>query len=609
VCAAIVLASALAARALSGFRFFEVLDHKGQDLHFVVRGAQPTRNIVLVTADDKALREFSELRMFWHLYYAQAIKAASEAGAKVIALDVAFGVPVEKWEPDYDRTLGEAVATSAAPVVCGFVAGLDSTQNGSIPINMFSAALGLSAFVNLSADPDDFIRRQELIEAPSKDPAEMPHRSMGLKIAEKYLGADAVYQNGKLSLAGHPIPIASDRSIIINFAGAPGVFPRVSLADFIAAARAGNKQQLRDWVAGKAVLIGPYSDTTLEDRSDTPFYSALGGQRWTTPGVEIHASTLRTILERDYILPVPEWLRFTALLAIGAATIGIATGLATGPAIAWGFVELIVMLTGTHLLFLAGRILYTWELMAAATICLIGSIIYRFSTAEKRRDLFRKAVSLFVGKQLAGSIDSTEDIELSGKRLNVTILFTDIRGFTAFSEKLCDEQGPEALVKLLNEYMSQMVAIIVRYGGQVNKFIGDGILAIFSDDDEGAVPGDHAIRAVRCANEMVTAPSQFSTGSGIHTGIAIVGNIGSADKMEYTVLGDTVNLASRLESLNKEHHTKLLMSEATQVALHDQVETVHLAAVPVRGKTAPINLFTVASLVAPAETSKAVVNA
>ncbi len=95
-------------------------------------------------------------------------------------------------------------------------------------------------------------------------------------------------------------------------------------------------------------------------------------------------------------------------------------------------------------------------------------------------------MALFVGKQLASSLDETEAIALSGKRLDVTILFTDIRGFTAFTEEVCDEQGPEVVVQLLNEYMAMMCGIIVAFHGHVNKFIGDGILAVFSDEDEGA---------------------------------------------------------------------------------------------------------------------------
>jgi adenylate cyclase len=131
----------------------------------------------------------------------------------------------------------------------------------------------------------------------------------------------------------------------------------------------------------------------------------------------------------------------------------------------------------------------------------------------------------------------------------------------------------------------------------VNKFIGDGILAVFSDDDEGARPGDHAYRAVVCATEMVTAPSQFNTGSGLHSGEVVIGNVGSSDKMEFTVLGDTVNLASRLESLNKEHKTKLLLSEATLETMGGAIDTLYLGEVAVRGKSVPMKLYTVTSLV------------
>jgi adenylate cyclase len=278
--------------------------------------------------------------------------------------------------------------------------------------------------------------------------------------------------------------------------------------------------------------------------------------------------------------------------------------LAASRAAAFMLLVIVSLLAATHLLFLGDILLSTSEILLATFICLVASVVYRFATEQTRGNLFHRAVSLFVGEQLATSLEESNAIGLTGKRMEMTILFTDIRGFTAFTEQVSEEQGPEVVVQMLNEYLALMVGIIVMYQGHVNKFIGDGILAVFSDDDEGVTSGDHALRAVRCATRMVTARSQFQTGAGIHTGPAVVGNVGSAAKMEFTVLGDTVNLASRLESLNKEHHTKLLMTGATQSRLGSEVETLHLGQAPVRGKALPIELYTVASLVV-----KAAVNA
>jgi adenylate cyclase len=607
-CAVLAVGSALGAFLLSDIRFFRILNLKAYDAHFIVRdflrGRPIISNIVLLTADKKAMDSFPELRVFWNQHYANAIRAAGQAGAKVIALDLAFGVPIDQWQPGADELLAGAISTSPVPVVVGYVSELNSNQQSqSIPVNMMAAALGLGAFANLTSDDDDFIRNQELMEAPSANPADPPFaRSLAMRTVEKYIGTDAQFQKGQLVLKGHAITISPRRSVAINYAGPPNTFPSVSLADFEAAAQAGNVDQLRKWVKGKIVLVGA---DFVDDRFDTPFYTLFSGSKWTMPGVEIHANTVRTLLTGSYLIPAPQWALALALLLTTTLTVAIVTRFAAGRAVSFVLLEVVAILVATHLAFEWGIILSTSEVLLAASVSLIASLVYRYATEETRGNLFHRAVSLFVGKQVASSLEeSSEAIALSGKRMEVTILFTDIRGFTAFTEQVSEEQGPEVVVQLLNEYMAMMVGIIVMYRGHVNKFIGDGILAVFSDDDEGAEPGDHALRAVRCATRMVTARSRFETGAGIHTGPAVVGNVGSADKMEYTVLGDTVNLASRLESLNKEHHTKLLMTGTTEGRLGSQVETSHLGQAPVRGKALPVELYTVTSLVV-----KAAVNA
>ena len=605
ICASIAAGSAIGAALLSNFRFFELLNFKSLDAHFILRGRMPPApNIVLILADQKTLDQRAfDLRMFWHPFYADAIRAAGHGGAKVIGLDVAFGVPVDKWEPDYDRLLTAAVINSSAPVVCGFVEAFNSNPLAqTVPINLLSASLGLAGFSNLTVDSaDDFVRRQELIEAPSRNPADAPpSHSFAMRVVEKYLGTEAEFHDGRLTLAGDSIPIdANSRSILIREANPPSrpdavSVQSVSLVDVVNAERAGSIAELKRWFDGKIVLIGT---DTVDDRYPTPFFTPLSGIKWTTAGVEIQAGTIRTLLDRKYLLDVSGSARSLALIDAALAASVVVYALPAWSATVWIGLELLAIFGIADLLFRSGLILSTSETMIAALGSAGLTIVYRMFTAEQRGNLFHRAFSLFVGKEVARSLDESADIRLSGKRLNLTIMFTDIRGFTAYTEQVCDEKGPEVVVETLNQYMATMVGIIVKHHGRANKFIGDGILGIFSDEDEHAVSGDHALRAVRCALEIVTAPSQFQTGCGVHTGLAVVGNVGSADKMEYTVLGDTVNLASRLESLNKEFHTRLLMSEATRNHLGGAIDTTFLGSSPVRGKAVPINLYTAASLV------------
>jgi adenylate cyclase len=446
---------------------------------------------------------------------------------------------------------------------------------------------------NLTADSDDFIRRQVMIETPKKgEPTDMLVRSMALRAAEVFTGEKTNFKNGRLYLGNREIPTDSDRNLTINYAGPADTFPRISLYDFIQAARSHNQAQIEKWVKGKAVLLGP---DNIDDRHATPFYTAFGlTNKWRTPGVEIHANVLNTLLTGNFLRPVPDWVKVTALVIGAGATVTVVTAFAVTQTATWSILLLALLLAATHVFFRFGWLLSTTAMIQVYFIAVLGGVVFRFATAEKKSSFFKSAVALFVGKQVAKSLDQADTISLTGKREMVTILFTDIRGFTAF----CESKDPAVVVDLLNDYMKTMVGVIVRFHGHVNKFIGDGILAVFSDEDEGALPGDHAFRAVSCATELVGLHvSDFKTGAGLHSGEVVIGNVGSSDKMEFTVLGNTVNLASRLESLNKENKTKLLLSEETHEMAGKGIDTFYLGAVPVRGRTEPMKIYTIRSLV------------
>lgn len=602
----IVLLSVAGTVSAANTRLFQLVQLKFQDLHFLVRGRLPVEDIVLVTIDPKTLGKYKELLVFWHKYYARAMEAAARGGAKVMGLDVAFVVPVdETYHVDNDSRLAAALVATAPtmPVVIGYVPeAMQKQQEWPVPVNMIANALGLAGYANLTVDEDDFVRTQELTEEPAPGAEELGARSLAMRVAEKFRGEDARWQGRDLVWQGRTIPVLhGQRKIYINYAGPPGTVPSVSLVDLIEAADRGDWPQVERWVKGKAVLLGPDYE---EDRHATPYYTLFGGSKrdetgrrvfWNTAGVEIHANTLRTLLTGQYLVPVKGWIHLLMLFAVAVSTVTI---VARYQAVRGGIaLALAVLVTGgvTHLFFRQGVLISTSQLLLACLLALIGTSIYRMLTAEKRGAFFQSAIQVFVGKELARSLSESEAISLSGRRQNVTILFTDIRGFTAF----CESKDPAVVVDLLNEYLGEMVSRIVKYRGHVNKFIGDGILAMFTDEDEGAGPGDHPIRAVRCATEMVQVRvGSFRTGAGLHTGDAVVGNVGSRDKMEYTVLGDTVNLASRLESMNKEMKTQLILSQATYEGLKGQVETVLLGQVPVRGKTLPLNVYTVKELVA-----------
>lgn len=237
--------------------------------------------------------------------------------------------------------------------------------------------------------------------------------------------------------------------------------------------------------------------------------------------------------------------------------------------------------------------------VAAQLGTMIFGYSYRFILEGRNKEKIKQAMGKYLSQDIMQNVvQNIDDIRLGGKKANVTVLFADIRGFTSMSEKMTAEE----VSVILNEYFSEIEPIITKYNGVINKFIGDAVMAIFGEPIQDL---NHPANAVKCANEMLKkvewlqgkwineGKPKIEIGIGINTGEAFVGNIGSEKRLEYTVIGDMVNLASRIESYNKVYKTNFLISSSTYSYVSSLTDVIKISEVTIRGKSKKMDIYEV----------------
>jgi adenylate cyclase len=446
-------------------------------------------------------------------------------------------------------------------------------------------------FFNVVPDPDGTVRREPVIIRfeggyyPSLDLA------AALAYTNRSLEQVAVVfnRNGleRIDFGPVTIPTNPDGSVQIDFRGPAGTFPTYSLADLV------QHKLPADNFRDRLVLIGATA-TGIGDMIPTPFQSMA------FPGVEVHANFIDNLLRGAFIRRgLRENLIDLAVILLFGLPLGMLFS-AVSPVRATVAVLAILalFLWWTQHVFGTQRVWLAVVLPTSTLLVNFGAVVtfrYFFEEREKRmlRGTFQHYVSPAVIKQL---LERPESLHLGGEEKELTAMFADIRGFTSLSESL----APSALVELLNEYLSEMTETIFRHRGTLDKYIGDAIMVFWGAPFPQP---DHANRACAAALEMLQVLRKLQTrwekqgrppidiGIGINTGPMLVGNMGSTRRFNFTIIGDNVNLASRLEGLNKSFGTRLIISEGTYHYVRETVVTRELDLIRVKGKRKPVKIY------------------
>ncbi len=612
---ALIVAFALAVMHLGNFRFFEILEQKTLDMRFLARGPiAPGPETVIAAIDEKSINRLG--RFPWpRSVWGRVVDRLTEDGAKVICFDVFFTEPENVESDDLFQRAIMRSGRVILPVVFDFTeAGYkesgftDKKLESLVPsaysvikhadepfyplqakmvlptLPRFSSVANSLGHINMIPDADGTLRWEALAIGYQGD----FYAPIGLQAAWLYRGLKkedlALDYRGEVRLGTTAIPTDEHGRMLINYRGPNGMFPQYSISDIL------DRLTTPGTFKDKIVLIGATA-IGIYDLRVTPFSPNMAG-------IEKHASVVDNILRGDFIHRTETSV--TLLIFFFAIALGVTIPRLGAKAGAALFLSLFIGYLGAvYYLFAAKGIWFNLVYPASALFFgYTSQTAYRFFTEERRARDIRKMFSSYVSKRIVDElIKDPSKAKLGGDRKEITVLFSDIRGFTSFSEK----HQPEEVVSLLNEYLGAMTEIVFQYEGTLDKFVGDAIMALW-----GAPVGqpDHAERACRCALAMITrlkelqakwiAEGRYSIdiGIGINTGDMVVGNMGAeGKKMDYTVIGDNVNLGARLESLTRQYNNHIIISEYTYAKVEHIVEVKELGAVTVKGKQLPVVVY------------------
>lgn len=458
--------------------------------------------------------------------------------------------------------------------------------------------------VNTYQDQDGYIRRiDQLVDYNGS-----LYPSLGLISYSKYTGIneftiDDEYITAKNDKYKLKIPVKSDSGIVFSYISfyktLDGMYShkKVSASDVIKSLESikkGEKPILDPAIfKDKAVFVGANANAqALFDIKRTPISDTFAG-------VDIQATNFNNLIDNVFYTTSSPYYDFAIVLFTFLLVMVFVSLLPVSTALLCASCAMLLYFVFAFIMYdnrFAIGLIMPEIFMVFAIGC---GYSYKYLIEGRKKEKIQTAMSKYISKDVMQNVvQNIDSIKLGGKRAEVTVLFADIRGFTSISEQL----SPVEVTKILNEYFSELVPIIEQHKGILNKFMGDAILAIFGEPIKNE---NHPIDAVKCANKMLKkvkllqekwlneGKPKIEIGIGIATGEAFVGNIGSEERLEYTVIGDTVNTASRIENYNKVYRTNFLISEETYLKVQKYVDVIKIREVSIRGKAKKINIYEV----------------
>lgn len=540
--------------------------------------------IVVVAIDEKSLQEdeLGALTQWPRANYSKAIEVLNKNKAAAIGIDITFPDSSNRGNTD-DQNLADTLAQHDNVVIAARYFFDQGKRRFEWPNRILSEANPTLGWINIQLDPDGFVRSLPI----SSDSERGQIDAFSLALSRIYLR----------DLPEIPVMTEIDGGsgeevtlMYINYFAEPNQFTRISFTDLLdenLVDKKGNPIDFRDKIA----IIGP----TAIDLQDDYLSPVSSGVRM--PGVEIHANNVQTVITGQFLRDQTRLSLLITLLAILVINIFAFSILKVRYSIILTFLEIFGMLV-------AGIVVYEYRILVNVVypilmilMTFVGTYLLRFIMEQKERKFIEGAFGHYVNKDVVKQIEKDPNaLKLGGDKRDLSILFSDIQGFTSISEKM----QPEELVAFLNEYLGEMTDLILKNQGTLDKYEGDAVMCFWN----APIPlEDHALSACLTALEQQKrlvelrdawgkkGLPEMQVRIGINTGEAVVGNMGSENRFNYTAMGDNVNLASRLESINKQYGTFLMISEYTYELVKDQLVCRELDQIRVKGKNEPVRVY------------------